>query len=79
MSDIDHDRSRVRCWTSRDLAALTGASRPKILRTFVPGMLADGVLVKHGRSWYARRADIESWLLGQWTPPAAVPTRTRRR
>jgi hypothetical protein len=75
---IDSDAGRVRRWLARDLAALLDTPRMTVLRVLVPQMLADGVLVRRGRFWYARRVDLESWAVGRYVPaPTAstVPTR----
>lgn len=84
MSDITErvdDRNRVRSWTAREFATLTGADRAKILRVVVPGLLAAGVIAKHGKTWFGKQLEIEQWLLGRWTPPAAAappPSRQTR-
>jgi hypothetical protein len=74
---IDSDPNRVRRWHARDLAALLDTPRMTVLRALVPRMLADGVLARRGRYWYARRIDIEAWVLGRYVPEQR-PTGVRR-
>ena len=78
MSDITE---RVRRLRAQDIAQVADTPRPTALRRIIPEMLADGVIRQRGRSWYGRITDIEQWLLGRWTPPAAAappPSRQTR-
>jgi hypothetical protein len=56
----------VRRWRTRDLAERTNTPRETAKRTILPEMQRAGVLVRRGRYWWGRAADIDAWLLGNW-------------
>lgn len=70
MAEVDsqqNEEQRVRRWVTRELAARVGVRVPSF-RPLLAEMLADGVLVRHGKrkEYFGRAADIDRWLMGQW-------------
>lgn len=69
----------IRRWRVADLATFTGTPAPTVLRSLVPGMVADGVLGRRGRYWYGTEADVAAWLTGRWERPSAKGPRAARK
>jgi hypothetical protein len=50
-------------WTMKNLIELVPHSTKRTWQTWIPQLVAKGVLRKKGRAWLGRRADIQDWLM----------------
>jgi len=62
----------VRRWRTSELAHRTGTPPGTFTRTILPDLVEAGVLVRRGRFWFGRAADIDSFLLGRWDAPTGL-------
>lgn len=71
LSSMDTTQALVRRWSVADLASHASMGRSTAMRRLIPGLVTAGVIARQGRFWYGRAADIDTYLLGRWSPPAA--------
>jgi hypothetical protein len=59
----DGASEQLECWTAARLVELVPGSSLRQWRAWIPNLVSQGVLVKRGRRWLARRSRIEAALL----------------
>jgi hypothetical protein len=62
--------SALERWTVKSLCQLVPGSTRRNWNSWIPGLVAAGVLTKRGKGWLGRRAEIEAALVVKGTESA---------